>query len=184
MTFVQSRLFLEVPVAPRIHVCSLAKVPKMVQETGARTLVTLIDQGTPIGRPSGIAASQHLVVRLSDIIVELEGHTLPTQSHVEDLLAFVREWDQAAPMLIHCLAGVSRSTAAAFIAACALRPHRDETEIALAVRAKSPTATPNARLVALADAVLGRKGRMIAAVERIGRGCHCSEGTPFALELH
>ena len=58
-------------------------------------------------------------------------------------------------MVIHCFAGVSRSTAAAFIAACALAPKRDEFDVARALRAASPTATPNARLVALADRALG-----------------------------
>ena len=169
---------------PRIHVCPLSKVPETVRATGARSLVTLLDKGTPVNRPSGIAAERHLVVVLSDIIVEVDGHTLPSESHVENLLTFVRQWDQAAPLLIHCWAGVSRSTAAAFITACALRPHRDEAEIAQAVRTKSPTATPNARLVAIADAMLGRNGRMIAAIEKIGRGRSCLGGAPFALELH
>jgi predicted protein tyrosine phosphatase len=169
---------------PRIHVCSLSKVPETVRATGAQSLVTLLDKGTPVKRPSGIAAEKHLVVMLSDIVVEAEGHTLPSESHVENLLAFVRQWDQTAPLLIHCWAGVSRSTAAAFITACALRPHRDEAEIAQAVRTKSPTATPNSRLVTIADAMLGRNGRMVAAIEKIGRGRNCFEGTPFALELH
>jgi predicted protein tyrosine phosphatase len=168
----------------RIHVCPLSRVPETVRASGARSLVTLIDKGTPVSRPPGIAAGNHLVVVLSDIVVELDGHTLPSESHVEKLLTFVRQWDQAAPLLIHCWAGVSRSTAAAFIAACALRPHRDEAEIAQAVRTKSPTATPNARLVAIADVMLGRKGRMVAAIEKIGRGRNCFEGAPFALELH
>jgi predicted protein tyrosine phosphatase len=159
-------------------------VTETVRATGAQSLVTLLDKGTPVKRPSGIAAEKHLVVMLSDIIAEAEGHTLPSESHVENLLAFVRQWDQASPLLIHCWAGVSRSTAAAFIAACALRPLRDEAEIARAVRIKSPTATPNARLVAIADALLGRNGRMVAAIEKIGRGRNCFEGAPFALELH
>ena len=169
---------------PRIHVCSLSKVTETIRATGAQSLVTLLDKGTPVKRPSGIAAEKHLVVMLSDIIAEAEGHTLPSESHVENLLAFVRQWDQASPLLIHCWAGVSRSTAAAFIAACTLRPLRDEAEIARAVRIKSPTATPNARLVAIADALLGRNGRMVAAIEKIGRGRNCFEGAPFALELH
>ncbi|MGO9719817.1 MAG: tyrosine phosphatase family protein [Methylocella sp.] len=169
---------------PRIHVCSLSKVPETVRATGARSLVTLLDKGTPVNRPSGIAAERHLVVVLSDIVVEVDGHTLPSESHVENLLTFVRQWDQSAPLLIHCWAGVSRSTAAAFITACALRPHRDEAEIAQAVRTKSPTATPNSRLVTIADAMLGRNGRMVAAIEKIGRGRNCFEGAPFALELH
>ena len=168
---------------PRIHVCPLSKLPETVRVSGAQSLVTLIDKGTPVRRPSGIAAGNHLVVVLSDIVVDLDGHTLPSEPHVEKLLAFVLRWDQAAPLLIHCFAGVSRSTAAAFIAACALRPHRFEAEIAQAVRANSPTATPNPRLVAIADAMLGRNGRMVAAIEKIGRGCNCFEGAPFALEL-
>jgi predicted protein tyrosine phosphatase len=159
-------------------------VTETIRATGAQSLVTLLDKGTPVKRPSGIAAEKHLVVMLSDIIAEAEGHTLPSESHVENLLAFVRQWDQASPLLIHCWAGVSRSTAAAFIAACTLRPLRDEAEIARAVRIKSPTATPNARLVAIADALLGRNGRMVAAIEKIGRGRNCFEGAPFALELH
>ena len=170
-------------MVPRIHVCPLSKLPETVRATGARSLVTLIDNGTPVRRPAGIAAEEHLVVVLSDIVAELEGHTLASKSHVEKLLAFVRRWDQTGPLLIHCWAGVSRSPAAAFIAACALRPHRNEAEIAQAVRANSPTATPNARLVAIADTVLGRNGRMVAAVEKIGRGRTCFEGAPFALEL-
>jgi predicted protein tyrosine phosphatase len=170
-------------LVPRIHVCPLSKLPETVRATGAQSLVTLIDEGTPVRRPAGIAAGQHLVVAVSDIVADLEGHTLPAKSHVEIFLAFVRRWNQRAPLLIHCQAGVSRSTAAAFIAACALRPHRDEAEIAQAVRANSPTATPNARLVAIADTMLGRNGRMVAAIEKIGRGCNCFEGAPFVLEL-
>jgi predicted protein tyrosine phosphatase len=86
-------------------------------------------------------------------------------------------------MLIHCYAGVSRSTASAFIAACKLSPHREEAEIARVLRQASPTATPNLRFVALADERLGRGGRMVSAIEAIGRGQECMEGVPFALEL-
>ena len=49
-------------------------------------------------------------------------------------------------MLIHCFAGVSRSTASAYIAVCQLSPHRDEREIALALRAASPTASAQSAL--------------------------------------
>ncbi|QBR71198.1 protein tyrosine phosphatase [Beijerinckiaceae bacterium] len=168
---------------PRIHVCPLSKVPETVSATGARSLVTLIDKGTPVRRPREISPEKHLVVVISDIVVSLDRHILPSEIHVEKLLAFVRGWDQSSPLLIHCWAGVSRSTAAAFIAACALNPDRSEAEIAQTIRAKSPTATPNARLVAIADVMLERNGRMVGAVEKIGRGSNCFEGTPFTLEL-
>jgi predicted protein tyrosine phosphatase len=168
---------------PRIHVCSLQRVEETVRETGARTLVTLIDRDTPVARPTTIAAEDHLYVGISDIVEHIDGHVQPHATHVDTLLSFVRRWDRRAPILIHCYAGVSRSTAAAFIAACALAPERPEQLFASRIREASPTATPNARLVALADATLGRDGRMVAAVQEIGRGIDCFEGVPFALDL-
>lgn len=168
---------------PRIHVCPLARIDHMVRETGARSLVTIINVGTPVLRPPGIAPERHLYLGVSDIVQPMQGHILPGRDHVETLLAFVRAWDRATPLLIHCFAGVSRSTAAAYIAACALAPHRHERDIAQALRKASPTATPNERLVEAADETLGRGGRMSAAVAAIGRGADCFEGAPFALDI-
>ena len=167
----------------RIHVCPLSQVPSIVKAVGARSLVTLINQDTPVVRPREIAPDRHLFIAVSDIVAATDGHIVPAETHVDDLLGFVRQWDRAEPLLIHCYAGVSRSTAAAFIAACALNPERQEEEIARAIRRHSPTATPNAKLVAIADAILGRSGRMTAAVEKIGQGHSCFEGVPFALDL-
>jgi len=103
---------------------------------------------------------------------------------MEQLLAFIRAWDRQAPLLFHCWAGISRSTAAAYIAACALAPDRDEAELARALRAASPSATPNAHFVALADDLLNRQGRMIEAIRAIGRGAEAMEGSPFMLQLN
>ena len=161
----------------------MTKVGETVARSGATRLVTLLNAGTPFERPTGIVAANHLFLSMNDIVQEQDGLTLPAPDHVETLLAFVRDWDRSSPLVINCFAGVSRSTAAAYISAAALSPQRDEAELAHTLRRLSPTATPNARLVAHADAILGRKGRMIAAVEAIGRGADAYEGTPFALEI-
>jgi predicted protein tyrosine phosphatase len=84
---------------------------------------------------------------------------------------------------MHCYAGISRSTAGAFISACALNPGRDEAAIARAIRDSSATAMPNIMLVSHADRILGRKGRMIAAVDALGPGRPAQEGEPFRLDL-
>ena len=168
---------------PTIHVCALSKIADEVRATGARTLVTLINSQTPVPRPAEIAPGRHLSISMSDITAPLDGHIMPGDTHIDQFLAFLHGWDRAAPMLIHCYAGVSRSTAGAFIAACALNPARPEAEIARIIRARSPTASPNPLMVALADRVLARQGRMVAAVEAIGRGEDCFEGVPFKLEL-
>ncbi len=169
---------------PRLHVCSLARLAATADAIQAGSLMTLLSPtGVVALRPPTVPATRHLVVGVSDIVAARDGYTHPEASHVDDMLAFFAAWDRQAPLLIHCYAGVSRSTAAAFIGVCTLSPHRDEAEIAAALRSASPTATPNARLVALADHRLGRAGRMIAAIAAIGRGADCFEGEPFALEV-
>lgn len=167
---------------PTLHVCSLSRVPETAALLGASHLVTLLSAGgVTVARPAAIAADCHLNLAVSDIVSAQPGHVLPGAAHVEALLGFVRRWDRARPLLIHCYAGVSRSTAAAYITACALAPAIDETELAQRLRDASPTATPNAALVAAADILLGRSGRMVSAVAAIGRGAYAFEGEPFEL---
>lgn len=168
---------------PRLHICSIFRLADVAEGSGARTLVSLINSDIKVERPAAIAPERHLLVGISDITTETEGHVLANEDHVESLIDFVRLWDRNDPLLIHCFAGVSRSTAAAYVTACALGPQICEDEIAQRLRRASPTATPNPRLVALADRVLNRGGRMIAAIKRIGRGEECIEGAPFALDL-
>ena len=136
-----------------------------------------------IERPVAIVPENHLWLRLHDISAPLDGYIVPGEQHVADLLNFVRGWDRRAPLVMHCYAGISRSTASAFASVCALSPHRDERSIAQALRLASPTATPNIRIVSLADRLLGRDGRMTSAIETIGRGILASEAEPFRLDL-
>ena len=166
-----------------IHVCSLARLHTTLSETGARSIVTMLRLSDRVERPSHIAAENHLVLALDDINMPMEGYTAPAEEHVQRLIDFVGKWDRVAPMVVHCFAGISRSTAGAYVAACALNPQRDEMQIARAIRRASPTAQPNARIVALADRLLERNGRMVRAVESIGPPIPASEGTPFRLDL-
>ena len=166
-----------------IHVCSLARLHATVEETGARRVVSLMRDVELVRRPPTIEHADHLLLRLDDISQPIDGFTIPAEEHVAELLTFVRAWDRAAPLVIHCYAGVSRSTAGAFVSACALNPKRAEAAIARDIRRLSPTATPNVRIVAIADRMLARNGRMVAAIEAIGRGVECYEGHPFRLDL-
>lgn len=166
-----------------IHVCSLALLHETVARTGASHLVTLLRNTAQAKRPATVAEQDHLVLSLDDIVMQVDGYVAPGEDHVTRLVAFARQWDRTAPMVIHCFAGISRSTAGAFITACAIDPERKESDIAWALRRASPTASPNARLVALADAALGRDGRMIAAIDAIGPGELATTAEPFELPL-
>jgi predicted protein tyrosine phosphatase len=164
-----------------IFVAPLSLVQTTVAEANVSHLVTLINGETPITTPPSIVPDRHLRLAMNDICEPQPGLVLPCEDHVSNLVRFAREWDRQAPLLIHCWAGISRSTAAAFISLCALNPAGSELELARALRRASPTAYPNRLLVALGDEILSRDGRMIAAVEDIGRGRIAEEADVFSL---
>jgi predicted protein tyrosine phosphatase len=166
-----------------IHVCSLSKLEETVTRSGAERVLSLLAAGTEVMRPASIARENHLHLVMHDIAVAQDGMTMPGEDHVRNLLDFARKWDRAKPMVVHCYAGISRSTASAYIIAAALAPKRDEAELAQTLRKLSPSATPNPRLIAVADTLLSRQGRMIEAIEAIGRGADAFEGTPFVLKI-
>ena len=168
---------------PQVHVCPLSLVAATVAATRASHLVTLINDDTLVVRPASIAAENHLFLAINDITEPMDGMVAPAEEHVRELIGFVGGWDQKNPIVVHCFAGISRSTAAAFITLCAVKPERDEHDIARRLRAASPYAFPNARLIAFADRVLERDGRMVRAIQSIGRGEMVAESVPFALSV-
>lgn len=168
---------------PAVHVCPLSQIAPTVAASGASHLITLINLDTPVARPDAIAPENHLFIGINDIVEPMDGMVLAADDHVITLIDFIRGWDQSRPLVVHCFAGISRSTAAAFIALCVARPDRDERAIAQALRRASPKATPNARLIAIADRLLARDGRMVAAIAEIGHGEMAAENVPFTLAL-
>jgi predicted protein tyrosine phosphatase len=166
-----------------IHVCSLAALPDTVRMTGASHVLTIMAKVAQVQRPETVLEANHLKVQVDDITEHMDGFIAPNETHVEQVLNFVRGWDRNAPLVIHCYAGISRSTASAFAAACALNPHRDEVSIARQIRTASPIASPNRLLVSLADKALGREGRMLRALDEMGPGNMMVEGRPFRVTL-
>jgi predicted protein tyrosine phosphatase len=162
-----------------IIVCGLADLPSVIAARKPSHMVTLLDPTTMIETCEGIAPERHLKLGVNDIAQPAEGLTAPDETLVGRLLTFAEAWDERDPMVIHCWAGVSRSTASAFTLACARSPEVDEAAIAWTLRSLAPHAYPNRRIVALADDMLGRQGRMVDAVEAIGGNGFVSLGSPF-----
>ena len=129
-----------------------------------------------VQRPPSIRESNHLVISMDDITEIADGFTAPALEHIERVLDFGRNWDRTAPMVIHCYAGISRSTASAFAVACALNPNRSELDIARQIRSASGIAHPNRLIVTHADRLLSRDGRMLRALDEMGPGTLTVEG--------
>jgi predicted protein tyrosine phosphatase len=150
-----------------IYVCCLDEMPLHVTTLRPSHLVSVVAPNDMPPTPAQIGPERHLRLACDDIIEPTPGYVSPDIEHVEQLIRFARRWDRSAPMLIHCLAGVSRSTAAA-LTVCAVHTEGQEAEMARRLRAAAPHAHPNRRIVALADALLRRQGRLVAAVETMG----------------
>jgi predicted protein tyrosine phosphatase len=166
-----------------IHVCSLAALPDTVKTTGASHVLTVMANVDQVQRPESVLPGNHLKVQMDDITEQIDGFVAPSDLHIEQVLNFVRGWDRNAPLVVHCYAGISRSTASAFAAACLLNPHRDEISIARQIRAASAIASPNRLIVGLADKALGREGRMLRALDEMGPGSMMVESHPFRIDL-
>lgn len=166
-----------------IIVTSLREAPVQLAHHGASHAISILSPDTPHPDFSALGQGKHLRLAFHDVAEDVPGLEGPRLSDVKRLVDFIAAWDQKAPLLIHCWAGISRSTAAAYTALCMLRAGEDEQALASELREQSPSATPNRLIVSQADALLGRGGRMVSAISAIGRGADAFEGRPFILRI-
>ena len=170
-------------VSAPILVSSLRHMPEQVVLARAGHLVSVINAHMMPLTPPSIDPRRHLKLAINEIAETEASIRHPVAAHIEQLIAFLTKWNRVEPLLIHCFAGLSRSTAAAYIGLCALEPETPETLLAHRLRQASETAAPNRIMVAVADHLLQRGGRMAAAIDLIGPGMPAAEGRPFSLTV-
>lgn len=108
--------------------------------------------------------SRICVAKFDDIALETPGRHLMKVQHLEEILNFTRT--AASPILVHCRAGVSRSTAVAYAILCQARGPGHEMDCMAELTRIRPQAAPNEFIVGLADKVLKREGEMLGAYRR------------------
>lgn len=151
----------------KIHVSSLAKVHEVVAEHRPDRVISLLGPGSMFPVIADFPPGDHYKVELDDIRKPMAGYVTPEEGHLAKLIEFMQSWDPARVLVVHCWAGISRSSAAAMIAACLHNPDTDEAVIAKAIAEASPTAYPNTLIITLADKIMNRDGRMLAAAQAI-----------------
>jgi len=165
-----------------IHVSSLGALDRVTASLDSFDLLTLLSPDYPEADWSAFACERHLRLAFHDIVEPVAGLTAPDRDLMQAVLDFGRRCDGQRALLIHCWAGISRSSAAAYAIACDRNPGF-ERDIAIELRRRSPSATPNRLMVRLADDLLQRDGRMVDAIDGIGRGAEAREGEPYALPV-
>jgi predicted protein tyrosine phosphatase len=166
----------------KLIVCPLAQLDAALALAPSHVL-TLLAPGAETPPCPGIAPARRLVLNFHDINGPSENLTHASSKDIENLIAFAQSWRGPAPFVAHCWAGISRSTAAAYIITCLHHAPGSEQDLALRLRHAAPQATPNPWMIALADDILGRSGRMTQAIAAIGRGREAGLGELFALDL-
>ena len=165
-----------------IHVSSLSGLNDVAASLDSFDLLTLLSPGHAARDHLGLTCGRHLELSFHDIVEEAPGLLAPDRVTMQAIVDFGRAATPERPLLVHCWAGISRSSAAAYAIACDRNPGY-EADIADALRRRAPFVTPNRLMVTLADDVLERDGRMVDAIARIGRGAEAFEGTPYQLPL-
>jgi predicted protein tyrosine phosphatase len=150
---------------------SVCGIPELEGYCEARVshVLSILDPGAPEPHAFGaFGEHERLELRFHDVIDERPGLLAPQPAHVEELLGFgldlLREPPPGAHLLVHCHAGVSRSTAAMTVLLAQARPDRPAAEAVAEVVRVRPQAWPNLRVVELGDGLLGRGGELVAAV--------------------
>jgi predicted protein tyrosine phosphatase len=165
--------------ATRQTICGIDELPSHGQ-AGVTHVLSIVDpEVETLEHLDAYPEHERLTLRFHDVIVPMPGMTLPQREHVARLLAFGRDLDAAGGghLLVHCHAGVSRSTAA--MASLLLQAHPDTDEDALFAHIESirPQAWPNSRMIAFADELLDRGGRLDRALRRFhGRRLRAQPG--------
>jgi len=158
--------------APRITICG---IPELGEHSAAGVTHVLSFLGPNSPDPPELAEfapHRRLILRFHDVIEAQPGQIAPTREDVERLLIFGREVSKTpeAHLLVHCRAGVSRSTAAAALILIQAHPEWPASAALDAVAAIRPRAWPNLLILEFGDAVLGRNGEIVAAAGAIYRG--------------
>jgi len=147
-------------------------------------IISIMDPGAIFTIPHGPSLVRHIKIGAHDVVMDQHRlgklYTSPSPRHVRELVRFAACWDGKGKVLIHCMAGVSRSTAAALVILAARNPGH-ELEIARLMRQRSPWAAPNPRIVELADQFLKRRGTLIAALGAMGPPDMTSSPVPMFL---
>jgi len=136
---------------------------------GVSHVLSILDPGWP--EPEAFwAFDPHMrtTLHFHDAIEPAPGIVLPRRQDVEAILNFGRDvGDDLRHLLIHCHAGISRSTAAMMMILAQAFPSENEDAIADRLVNIRPQAWPNSLMIAFADELLDRKGRLRAAVKKI-----------------
>jgi predicted protein tyrosine phosphatase len=161
-----------IPSPFRVTICGIPELGEHCA-AGVTHVLSILDPDHPDPVAFAAFAPHHrLALRFNDIIEPEFDRLAPTHADVERMLDFTCALGEMADshLLIHCHAGVSRSTASAALILAQAEPTRPAKDIFAAIVSIRPRAWPNLRMLEFGDAILGGNGEIVAAASTVYRG--------------
>lgn len=153
------------PLTPfKVTVCGIPDLPGW-GDGDVTHVLSMLDAQHPVPTSlDAFADAERELLRFDDVVAEFPGFAACSRADIERLLGFgerVRAaGEKARHLLVHCHAGISRSTAAAAVLMAQFNPGR-ETDAFLALLDMRPHAWPNTRVVELAGRLLAREDALL-----------------------
>lgn len=118
--------------------------------------VSLVCPGTDLWHHG----DHHHIVWANDIPVSMPGMVAPEREHVEGVLAFTADLKPDDKLLVHCFAGISRSTAMAI--GILISHGVPYAEAFATVENIRPFMHPNTRIIRFIDELMGLDGKLVS----------------------
>jgi len=144
----------------QLKICGVAELHEVITAYQPTRIISTITQSEALNLPAA-----HLHINVGDITSDLDGHVLPAMHHLLEVLEFTKNLTDDDRLLIHCFAGMSRSTA--FAIAVLIQHGMDYVEAFKHVAMIRPILLPNRLIIKLIDQHFSLQGDLINLVR-----CH------------
>ena len=159
---------------------------EQIDDLRPRYVLSLMDPTSKFTLPQVDSVETYKTIWLHDIASEASAfdrpYVVPSLEHVQVIIELAQRWGFKDRVLIHCMAGVSRSAAAGLIYLSVLNPSRIGQVVSL-MRSAGPWLSPNPLMVRLADNALCLNGRLIAAHKNMSAARVHSVAGPVVLPM-
>jgi len=166
----------------QLWICRACDLSTLSGEISPDRILSIAEPGFRNPTPAGMQSERHHHLNFDDIVESLPGYLEPSDHHVGEIMDLATRLLDTDRILVHCQAGISRSSAAALIILSVRNPGH-ERAIATQLRAEGPWFVPNRLMVAIADRLIGRGSLLSAALISMGPPSAVLNGKPVRFPL-
>ncbi|MFQ3361186.1 MAG: tyrosine phosphatase family protein [Alphaproteobacteria bacterium] len=165
----------------KIVISPLSLANKMIDKYNANYIISILSPGESFPIFEGIKDTNHLKLSFNDITSPRKNLIQPSLGHVKNIISFTKKCTKNDTLLIHCYAGISRSTAAALIVYCYYKKDLRADLMATELMSLSPSANPNSLLLKLGDHIIGSSNILSECHKILKKPILTYENKPFTL---